>query len=117
MDYSVKILRWQPAQRNSRLGFLDIELVPPGIKIYNLTVNESHEKVWVGMPSAARLTNDRELVKIGGKIQYAPVVQVANKERPFFNEIVLTALEEHNGGPICDNSDPNLFDIRSLGRV
>lgn len=89
-------LDWRACERNTLLGFANINVKEMRYTFYDVAVHEKNGKRWAQLPSKAQINKDREVIKDGeGKIKYAPVGAWDNKRvADAFSEAVIRAVDD-----------------------
>jgi hypothetical protein len=92
--FAVEVETFKPLRSNTLFGFCSVLLPELHLTIHDLTIHESNDKRWIGLPGKAWVDRDGN-VKRGenGKILYAPVLEFTDKEtRDAFAARVLASL-------------------------
>jgi hypothetical protein len=77
---SVKIEDFKPMRSNTLRGFCTVVIPEVRLRVFDLTVHESHGRRWIGLPGRPQI--DREgRVRRGdnGKPAYVPTLQFTDK--------------------------------------
>ena len=86
---NVKCEKFREHVKNSMLGFADLLLEPPGIRLHDCQLMCSGDSVWVGLPS--RPYEDRK-----GEKKYARLVDFSTRKAYYeFQEAAREAIREY----------------------
>jgi hypothetical protein len=75
----LRLISFKPFRKNSLVGFASIEL-PIGLRITDVPVLTSHGKAWATLPSKPVLGADGKQVEVGGKRQYANLLEWRSRD-------------------------------------
>jgi hypothetical protein len=88
---------------SSLRGFFDLQIPRWHLRLSGCTLNASHGKYWIGLPSRPLIDRDGHALRDdAGKIRYEPIITFTdNDRRNRFTEATLAAIAAH---------DPTLFE-------
>jgi hypothetical protein len=93
----IKCTKFRRYEKNTLLGFADLELVRTGIIIRDCTWHQKNGKEWVGFP--ARSYQDKD-----GKTQWSPLVEFAEgakEAREQFQQQAVAAIRRAADGEVA----------------
>ncbi len=93
---TVQVESFKPLRSNTLYGFCDIAIPEMRLRIFDLTVHESHGKRWVGLPAKPQITRDGTVRKDDrGKTAYVAILEFTDAgTRNAFSQRVIQSLPE-----------------------
>jgi hypothetical protein len=93
---TVRIEEWTPRRSNTLFGFVTVVIPEMRLRIVDLTVHESGDRRWVGLPGKPQIDKDGGTRHDDrGKVLYATVLQFTDRAtRDAFSDRVIAALLE-----------------------
>ena len=85
---TMQIINWRPYERNTLLGFLEVEL-PSGLRIKDMTLHRKDGRKWIGYPARPYKAED-------GTEKYNNIIYFADKDiHGKFQKQVLAAVDAY----------------------
>jgi hypothetical protein len=93
---SVKIEDFKPMRSNTLRGLCTVVIPEVRLRVFDLTVHESHGKRWIGLPAKPQIDRAGSAHRDDrGKLQYTPVLQFLDRSTSdAFTERAIEALLE-----------------------
>jgi hypothetical protein len=77
----MRLLSWKPLRKNSLLGFAAVELPTIGLKVHDIPVLASHNKIWASLPSKPQIDRDGQHKRdVNGKPVYAAILEWRDRD-------------------------------------
>jgi hypothetical protein len=79
--FTIRAENFRRFRSKSLHGFVDLRIEELGFVVVGATLHRSHDKAWIGLPGAARLTREGEVQRgDNGKILYNPTLKIVRRD-------------------------------------
>ena len=91
-----RLISFKPLVKGALRGFANVEL-PNGLRITDCPVLISNGKAWATLPSKPVLGRDGKHVEVGGKKQYAPILEWCDRDLSNrFSAAIVDLVRQHH---------------------